>query len=281
VLPAYYIALAGSLVLLADAAGTPGVRLAPAELLPLFAVFAQNLNPATIMKVDPPMWTLVVEVAFYLVLPLFGAFTRRVRWPVMVPLVVLAGGLMYDLAIAGRRLSQPWTKALPALLPLFAVGMLLAHLPDALTLTRRARCALLAAAAGLIGADGAWHQAGAGYLGLVLRDLPAAAGCALLILAARDLTPGATLARRVLAWIGTVSFGLYLWHVPVLWWLRSQHLLPLDPLTALPAVLGPSLVLAALSWHLVERPVMRRTARAAGRPPWSSRAPEVIGTLRP
>jgi peptidoglycan/LPS O-acetylase OafA/YrhL len=90
VLPAYSLALAGSIVVLAGAAGTPGVRVAPSDQLALFAVFAQNLGPATIIKLD--------------------------------------SGLLYDWAIAGHGLSQPWTKALPALLPLFAVGMLVAHL---------------------------------------------------------------------------------------------------------------------------------------------------------
>ncbi len=72
VLPAYYLALAGSLVLLWGASETPGVRLPPAELLPHFLVFAQNFNPATVMKLDPPMWTLAVEVSFYLLLPLLA-----------------------------------------------------------------------------------------------------------------------------------------------------------------------------------------------------------------
>lgn len=266
VLPAYYLALGGSILLLAGAGGTPGVRLAPTELLPLFAVFAQNLDPVTIMKLDPPMWTLAVEVAFYLLLPLLGALTLRVHRPVLVPLAALTTGLLYDWAIAGQGLSQPWTKALPALLPLFAAGMLIAHLPPAARPGARARSALLGLAALLVTANAAWHQIGGGYLGLVLRDLPAAAGFAVLIVCARDTHPGASLAGRGLAWVGTISFGLYLWHVPIIWWLRSRHLLPLDAVLALPVVLTPSLILAAASWYLVEQPVLRR-ARTSHAPP--------------
>jgi len=279
VLPAYYLALAGSIVLLAGAAGTPGVRLAPPELLALFAVFAQNLSPATIMKLDPPMWTLAVEVAFYLLLPLLGALMMRARRPVVVPLAAAATGLLYDWAIAGHGLSQPWTKALPALLPLFAVGMLIAHLRPTVRPSRSTRRGLLIAAGALVVANAAWHQVGAGHLGLVLRDVPAAAGFALLI-CARDCDPRRNVIARALSWIGIISFGLYLWHVPVIWWLRSMHLLALDPVTALPVVLSLSLALASASWYLIERPVMRRTraehhrptrgARDGGRTPASS-----------
>ena len=266
VLPAYYLALAGSIFLLAGAAGTPGVRLAPPEHLVLFAVFAQNLSPETIMKLDPPMWTLAVEVAFYLVLPSLGALAMRARWPVAVPLLVVGAGLVYNSAIAGDGLSQPWTKALPALLPLFGVGMLIAHLPAG-GFGHRARWPLIGLAALLVAGNAAWHEQGAGAPGLVLRDLPAAAGFALLVVGVRDADPARNLIGRGLAWIGAVSFGLYLWHVPVIWWLRSVRLLPLDPVAALPLVLALSLALAAASWYLVEQRVMRLAHAGARRSP--------------
>jgi peptidoglycan/LPS O-acetylase OafA/YrhL len=256
VLPAYYLALGGSILLLAGAAGTPGVRLAPPEHLVLFALFAQNLSAETIMKLDPPMWTLAVEVGFYLVLPLLSALMMRTRRPVAVPLLAIGAGLAYNWAIAGDGLSQPWTKALPALLPLFGVGMLIAHLPAG-GFGRRARWPLVGLAAILVAGDAAWHQQGAGVLGLVVRDLPAAAGFALLIVGVRHADPARNLIGRGLAWVGTVSFGLYLWHVPVIWSLRSVRLLPLDPVAALPLVLALSLGLAAGSWYLVEQPMMR------------------------
>jgi peptidoglycan/LPS O-acetylase OafA/YrhL len=234
------------------------------------------------MKLDPPMWTLAVEVAFYLVLPLLGALVMRARWPVGVPLLAVGAGLVYNWAIAGRGLSQPWTKALPALLPLFGVGMLIAHLPAGAGVGR-ARWLVIGLAAMLVAGDAAWHQQGAGGLGLVLRDLPAAAGFALLIVGVRDANPARSLAGRGLAWIGTVSFGLYLWHVPVIWWLRSVRLLPLDPVAALPLVLALSLGLAAGSWYLVEQPVMRivRTAGRRRRSPWPASLPAGAGSRGP
>ena len=72
IFPAYYLAVAGSAALLWESAGTPGVRLPPAATLPLFAVFAQNLDPSSVMTLDPPTWTVALEVAFYLLLPALG-----------------------------------------------------------------------------------------------------------------------------------------------------------------------------------------------------------------
>ena len=72
IVPAYYVAIIGSALLLWPLAGEPGVRLPPIEQLPLFFVFAQNQSADTVMTLDPPMWTLAVEASFYAVLPLIG-----------------------------------------------------------------------------------------------------------------------------------------------------------------------------------------------------------------
>lgn len=263
VVPAYLLAVGGAILLLHAAGGVPGVRLPPADTFWRFFVFAQNLSPATIMKLDPPLWTLAVEVAFYELLPFAGWWAMRLRRPWLVPAALLCAGLAYDAAIAGRGLSQPWTKALPALLPLFGAGMLLAHLPPGAWRSARARRTVLTVGVTLVVADIVWHQHGAGTAGAVLRDLPAAVGFALIVRVAEAADLKA-LPARALAAVGTVSFGLYLWHLPVLWALRAHGLLPLRPVLALPVVLGPSLLIATLSWRLLERPAIR-AVRAASR----------------
>ena len=75
--PAYYAALIGSIGLLWGLSGTPGLRLPPAAELPLFFVFAQNTSPSSVMKLNPPMWSLAVEVSFYIALPVFALLVRR------------------------------------------------------------------------------------------------------------------------------------------------------------------------------------------------------------
>ena len=45
--------------------------------LPLFLVFSQNYSPETLLKLNAATWTLAVEVAFYLLLPLIGLLALR------------------------------------------------------------------------------------------------------------------------------------------------------------------------------------------------------------
>ncbi len=72
---------------------------------------------------------------------------------------------------------------------------------------------------------------------------------------------GRVLGNRVLAGLGTISYGFYLWHVPVLMFLRGHGLLPLDPVLGIAVALGPALAVSALSWVAVERPLIARAAR--------------------
>lgn len=78
-------------------------------------------------------------------------------------------------------------------------------------------------------------------------------------------------AWRPLAWVGTVSYGLYLWHLGVLERLVDSPpgrepgwdgLLPhrfgsADPIALLVATFAAGLVVAAASWYLLERPLQR------------------------
>ena len=64
------------------------------------------------------------------------------------------------------------------------------------------------------------------------------------------------LGNRVLAGMGTISYGFYLWHVPVLLFLRGHGLLPLHPLLGTLVALVPALAVSALSWVALERPII-------------------------
>ena len=272
ILPAYYIALAGSILLLWPHDAVPGVRL-PDDNLWLFAVFGQNFTEGTLLRLDPPMWTLAVEMSFYLVLPLLGWLALRLRGAgragqTIVPMLLLAGGVVYNHVIAGENLPEPVTKVLPAMAPYFGIGMLAAVLAHGRAVSRQAAVALVAAGALLVGLDAVWHADGAsrGSHDLALRiwrDVPAALGFALVMAAvAHAAAPMRRLGSAPLAYVGRISFGLYLWHVPLMLWLKAHGMLPSSPLLAFAVALPPSLAAAALSWRLVERPVQERARRA-------------------
>jgi peptidoglycan/LPS O-acetylase OafA/YrhL len=262
VMPAYYLALAGSVALLWNLDAVPGVRIPHATDLPLFAIFAENLFDRPLMALDPPMWTLSVEVSFYLLLPLVGwialrAAGGRVR-QAAVPLALLGLGVGWNAVIAGRGWPLPVTKVLPAMLPYFAAGMLAALLAHGRTISRRAGWGIGLAAVAAIGLDAWWHSMPQiESAQLVLRDLPAGVGFAALIaVAAHGVRSGRLVGARPVAALGTVSYGVYLWHVPLILWAKGHGWLPGSAWVASCEALAATLVVATASWLLVEKPVL-------------------------
>ncbi len=77
------------------------------------------------------------------------------------------------------------------------------------------------------------------------------------------------LSLRLLVDIGRISYGVYLFHWPVYLWL-DQSRTGLDGWALLALRLAVTFTLAILSYHLVERPIMRgpdlRAARSAAAP---------------
>jgi acetyltransferase len=270
IVPAYWVAMLGSFWLLR---GTGHDYEVSAGQLALFAAFGQNYVGAVAGKLDPPMWSLVVEVSFYAVLPLAGwLLVRAARRGRMV--LACCGLVLVGLAwsAAGAALSWPETAmtTLPTFLPVFACGMAAAALAHRRVPTRPQWWTLLLAGAALVAGDAWWHHQGTGMTGHVVRDLPAAAGFAAVVIAVAARPPVA-LSCAPLRGLGTISYGLYLWHLPVLLWLRFEGLLPSA------GFVGPwvevatlSVLVAIASWVVVERPVIA----AAGRwRPWTRRVP--------
>lgn len=103
------------------------------------------------------------------------------------------------------------------------------------------------------------------------------AGYALLsaILIAAATAPAGVVRRalsaRWLRWIGTVSYGAYLFHWPIFLYLTEART-GLGPLPLLAVRLAATFGLAALSYRFVERPVRRTTVLPGRRFAWSASA---------
>ena len=110
IVPAYYAAVAGSIVLLWGLDATPGVRLPAADDLWLFALFGQNFSVDTLLSLNAPLWTLAVEWSFYLMLPVLGWLALRLRGAsreaqAIVPALFLVAGVALELV--DRRRGGP------------------------------------------------------------------------------------------------------------------------------------------------------------------------------
>ena len=276
IVPAYYVALVGSLLLVSTAGDVPGKRIVDGAKLPLFFLFGQNYSPDTLLKLNAATWTLVVEVAFYLRLPVIGLIALRLgrgrpgRQALLLGGLVVAG-LGWNLADYLSGWGPVAGHAPPSFLPYFACGMLVALAVEwrkasgAPRLSSRASACLVLAAATLLLANGFWHatdRSPGQFTMEVFADIGAALGFAAVI-AAIVLGTGVGLrwlAWRPLAWIGEITYGLYLWHIPLIVWARGHGLLPGGVLSA--AVMLPvAIAFGAASWYLLERPFMRLAAR--------------------
>jgi peptidoglycan/LPS O-acetylase OafA/YrhL len=278
ILPAYYLALVGAVVLLWGLAGESYVRLPDAGELWRFVLFVQNYSGATVMSLNPPTWTLVIEVSFYLALPLLGWLLLRLparRWALLaLPLALIGAGLWFTWYSQLIQLPLPWRKTLPSMLPYFGAGMAAAVLVHGRRLGPWATRLLLLTGSALVVVDALLLTAQARHTLLmpeltIIRDLPAAVGFAAILAALAAGPPGRIAGSRPMVRLGEISYGLYLWNVPLAIWLRAHGLLPADALPAALVLFAVTTVFATASWLLVERRAIAWAARQKGLSPQS------------
>jgi peptidoglycan/LPS O-acetylase OafA/YrhL len=277
VVPAYYLAMLGTLVLLWGAGGTPGVRLPTHQGdLVLFLFFAQNYSSHTVLTFNPVTWTLCLEVLFYALLPVFGIAAYRwsgglARRQAIALLGLLGLGLAWNAGVFLLGGDLVAAKALPAYLPYFALGMLVALWVESRGAGLGGRTTLGLVCLGLLGVVGnaLWHSSGGAsalpLLGATLQDLFAGIGFAALVAAvAAGRGAAASWTRfRPLAAVGLVSYGVYLWHLPLMLFGARLDLLPNAFVPRLAVVLLPALAAGTASWLLVERPLLAASSRRA------------------
>jgi len=277
ILPAYWVALAGSFLLLRHLDHPMQVQ---ASTLPTFLLFAQNHFDTTIKHLDPPMWTLAIEVSFYVAVPLAGLLAlrlgaHRARQAALCCMLIAAGVACVALS-AERRWPETLSTSLLLHLVEFGAGM-----GVAVALHRRApgrAVAGLAALAGLllVIANSYWHANSVGeqWLRSDVGDAPGILGLALLVgaLVARPQA-GRALAVGPARWLGLISYGMYLVHFPVIVGLRMTEHWPETFGRQLAATLALTVPISVALWFGVERPAIRwaRRRTAAGPRPQRSR----------
>ncbi|QRY60953.1 acyltransferase family protein [Gordonia sp. PDNC005] len=219
------------------------------------------------------MWSLSIEEQFYILWPLLlGLFylVLRKRWLISLVTIGLALGSFYlltTLAEAGfdntRAYEGTDTRA-GALL----MGAALAFWwpARARTVTHNQRCTLDAVGiAGLAGVLYLCMSTGDNSLELYEWGIAVLTVATMGVLMAA-VTPS-TLVATVLSmqpfrWIGERSYGIYLWHMPLVAFLPGI-IRGGSPLISSIVVVIATLVIASLSWRYVEDPIRRHGFRAA------------------
>lgn len=280
--PLYLLTAVLALALIGDNAGrTTGQWV---TTLLLLDTYADSPDPAGLTH----MWSLAVEVAFYLLLPLLMlvAVGRRLRvgrlGAVLVVMVAVSCWWHLDgAARLGNATTGNQLQWLPAYLSWFALGIALAAVHE--LQVRGLHVRLTAPVVALGRQPGAcWALA----LGLLLVSATPLAGPSMLdapseaesltksllyaavgalavvggVYAPRGGAYLRVMAHPVARHLGVISYGLFALHLPVLhlvmhvsgWTLFQVSLVPLWLLT-----LGASLVAAELAYRLVERPALR------------------------
>jgi peptidoglycan/LPS O-acetylase OafA/YrhL len=218
-------------------------------------------------------WSLSVEEQFYLLWPLLLIALLRWAGP-RAALAACCWGVLLVFALRALMVARgaPWlavyggseTRA-DALLAGCALA-LAAHLG----LFRRLPAALVAAAgvAGLAGLAWVVHLVDP-YGWLLHGGFTGVAVCCVLLLAALAVRPWAPLVRlfefRPLVQLGKVSYGVYLWHFPLILVLYPE--VGSRGVASFVVVTAVAYTLASLSYGLVEAPFLRLKGRIGGGEP--------------
>lgn len=304
ILPAYYAQLVVFALPATAVVLTPAIAWGPASLGEGIAHGLLWLNawpwvPAHL----GPWWSLPVEAGFYAALPLlwwaWGGARRMLGLLLATALLAVVWRFaMHDVASIEQRIG--WSEHLPGRMVQFVAGMALARwtargeregrggeVDDTASAGSRWRADATVALA--FGALVLLPQLGGdrAYVGIVdarawtwfwplLTAVPVA-----VLLAALVRVPSGRVARGLasapLMALGTISFGLYLWHYPVQWALRAALGGYVPPSWGLAgfavASLFLALAVAALSWWAIERPVLAAARRWRARRRVKLRAP--------
>ena len=254
IFPAYYFQLL--ILLLLSYFGIMYKFPSISNLLAHFFLFF-NLPPSYTLQLNGVWWTLPIEFSFYLILPLLAFILKKVG---VVKFLVLsfATTVAYRIAVYYAMNQNPSSGTigqLPGVLFIFAIGLSSAYLVvNKINFVSRLQSkpiTILSIIAFII-----WSQ-------IIINDKNYWTGSYLifywesvnaiilmLFILSIYQSKSSLITNHFFVWLGKISYGIYLWHLPVILLIKDKT----DNFYALLAFNLPiTLILAAFSYYFIEK----------------------------
>jgi peptidoglycan/LPS O-acetylase OafA/YrhL len=287
IVPSYLIALIVTAILTISTfpSQTPAIIIDTIEHL----LFIQNLvSPELLGNANFVLWSVAVEVQFYLIFPLLVNALRRGFWTGISMLVLVS--FAYRALLTPCCVTHEDLRELPSYLDLFAFGIAAARLQVMLSATSKKETFQAPFTAGSIivflcgialfnSADSSvqvhdgpanWSAGMRGVFGLTIAML-------LILSCGANTHVKRFLANRLLVGLSIISYNVYLWHTIVEIFLSGNHIIPSatpnphdDPMWKLAfyaCSIAVTLIIACGVTYLIERPILAwRTSQAHENP---------------
>jgi peptidoglycan/LPS O-acetylase OafA/YrhL len=247
-------------------------------------VFLHSWLPMHQGGINGVNWSVSVEMQFYVLMVLAAPWLRRANW-LWIGFGAIAIAWTWRAAAFllvdtnGPFTTFPvfvYTTELPGMLDEFAAGILLARFVlspkgQAVLAWARPKPWLLLLATCVVVTVSLqiyWHNTtywNSAPMVIAFKTLLAIT-CGMVVLTACALDYAVVVrVTAPLRYLGTISYGIYLWHLPII--LALKRVSWVDAPRAVTPVILLTLLFASLSWHFFERPLMRRfgTRGATGR----------------
>ena len=227
-----------------------------------YANYAVYKNPMTQFVDNVSLWSLSIEGQFYIAVPIlvFVLFrkNRNHYWPIGVitlgiGILAIQRGIVYnDLGWFATYIRTDTRVESLIIGMLGAVLMMKTNVVKPTVLRYASFPAVIVVVVIVLygRADGSFMWFG----GMTLFDI----ACLIIVLALaqRAFFASSILCWKPIAWVGVISYGLYIWQIPV-FRIIERHGETLSNTERLFLAMSVTFLLSAASWYLIERPAMR------------------------